>query len=178
MFMRKLRDMDVDRIVVTVEDFDINTFWDIFRNLVRRHGPAAARAFPYDFHLSFTDEFLCHPNSTSLVDFLDTWSGMAVERFMHINYTIQPIPIQYVDKLQALLNEQYFKRQNMMDPEFEHLLGVFRNLYQSRKIVKQEDKDKKMIGYWVQGRFVVKEAHEWKDEDLVDNQGEPLLRFD
>ena len=169
--------MNVDQIIVKVEDFEISTFWEIFRNLVGRHGPAVARAFLYDFQLNFTEDFLFNPDSTPLVDFLDTWSGMAVQRFMKINYTIQPIPIQYVDKLQALLNEQYFKRQNLMDPEFEHLLGVFRDLYESRKIIRREDKDKKMIGYWVQGRFVIKEAHEWKDEDLVDEEGEPLLRF-
>ena len=179
MFLREFRTMDVDQIIAKVEDFDIDTFWDIFRNFVRSHGPAAARDFPYDLHLSFTEDFLCHPSSTPLVDFFDAWTGVSAERFMHINYTVEPIPIQYVDKLQGLLNEQYFTRvANILDPEFEHVLGVFRELYRSRMIVRQEDRNKKMVGYWVQGRFVIKEAHEWKDEDLVDDQGEPLLRFD
>lgn len=176
MFIRKVRNMDVEQIIVKVEDFDISAFWIIFHDFMRSHGHDAVK-FPYNFHLNFTDDFLRNPSSAPLVSFLNKWSGVAVQRFTHIDYTIRPIAIQYVDNLRALLNEQLSSRIGMLDPEFLHLLEVFKGLYESREIVQQEDREKKMVGYWVRGRFVVKGAHEWEDEDLVDDQGTALLQF-
>ena len=76
-----------------------------------------------------------------------------------------------------LLNEQFFERSGFADPEFKYLMGVFKHLYATREIVRAEDQDKRMIGNWVRGKFVIKEASEWKGDEL-DGEDEPMIRFD
>jgi hypothetical protein len=180
MFRQKVLNMDVTEIVVKVEDFNIKTFYEVFTEITHQVGTDVALAFPYDFHMSFTEEFLCDPDKEPLIDFIETWSPQSVHqfvRFTQINYTVKPIPLQYVDKLQMLINELFFERSGFADPEFKYLMGVFKRFYETREIVKPEDQDKQMIGNWVKGKFVIKEAHEWKGGEL-DDEDEPMIWFD
>lgn len=184
MFKQKFLDLDVDRIIVEIEDFDITAFWSIWEELMMYHRPHVnpIRTFPYEFRLSFTEKFLRNPDSKNLVEFANLWSGMWPTRFMYITYTIEPIPIVYVDKLLAILNEQFFARVDLMDPEFDHVLAVFKQLYESGEIVRPEDRGKKIVGHWVKGEYVVKEAHEWrgdewKNNELSEEEQEPIVWY-
>lgn len=177
MLRQKVAKLDVDRIVVRIEDFNIKTFKAILKEVTKARGKPQTRAFPDDFHLSFTEEFLCDPDITPLVEFADTWTSPSVARVMHINYTVKPIPIQYAGKLQGILNDIFFDRDDLMNPEFTYLFQIFRQLYETRAIVKPEDQNKNMIGNWIKGKFVIKEAHEWKGDEL-DDEEEPMIWFD
>ena len=169
MLVAKVPNLDVDQIIVHVEDFDIRPFYAVFEKIKQQVGPAAAQDFPYEFHLTFTDDFLRDPTKEPLINFIHTWAPQSAEqfvRFTRITYAVQPIPTIDVDKLQHLLNDVFFERIEYLDPEFKHLLEVFRGLYETKEILNPDNREKNFIGNWIKGKFIVKEAHEWTEEEL------------
>lgn len=162
-------DVNIDQVVVKVQNLNIDAFDSIFVDLLRTHDRDFVRLYPFEFHVCLTENSLSTPDSAPLAAYANRWTGLEVYRFTQIQYIIKPISLIYVDKLQAILDDQYFERKDfVMDPESDYLMEVFKQACESREIISQEDQDKGMVGNWAKGEFVIKEGHEWEGFEYDD----------
>ena len=178
MFRQKFLDRDVDRIICKILDFNtypfINSLWTPMYVLF---GEPAAKG-PYHVQLSFTDDFLHHSDELPEHPLPDSHFEAKLQQYFNMSFTVKPIPIQYVDKLQVMMNKVCYRaKEDFLHAQFQHVLGIIRGMFETREIVREEDRDKNMIGHWIEGKFVIKEAHEWKGDEL-DDEAEPMVWFD